>query len=79
MLDEFIMLNPAMFHLSDGKMGSKKDMHLNYGAGDFDLDYIIRRLPDDARISIETGKSSINNLDDFIKDIEFIPTCFVPS
>jgi len=70
-LEEFFLLDPDMYHLSDSHYG-EKDMHLHLGAGQFDLDYIIKRLPANATISLETPKDSKENLDDFKKDTEFL-------
>jgi sugar phosphate isomerase/epimerase len=50
------------------KINSEKDKHLNLGSGSYDLDEIIKLLPKDKRVSIETEKTSKDNLDDFIED-----------
>lgn len=72
MIRDFLRLQPAMFHLSDGDGGSEQDSHLNYGAGNYDLAGILKLLPDDAQITIETDKASNDNLEDFAKDVEFL-------
>jgi endonuclease IV len=36
-LDEYLRLNPIMFHLSDGMTGQARDMHLPLGKGTFNL------------------------------------------
>lgn len=71
-LNEFINLNPAMYHLSDGEMNSKIDKHLNFGQGDFDIEKILNFLPENARITLETNKNPEKNLEDFVEDIQYI-------
>lgn len=70
-IDQFIALDPGIFHLCDGDRSSKTDMHLNFGMGNFDLRRIIQRIPADAYVSIETDKSSETDLDDFENDINY--------
>ena len=67
-IDQFIKLKPKMYHLSDGDVRSQTDMHLNFGKGNFDLQKIIRMIPQDAYVSIETNKRSQTDLDDFKED-----------
>jgi len=67
----FLPLSPAMYHLSDGLVGSTQDQHLNLGGGNFDFAKIAEMLPGDAWVSLETNKCSKQNLDDFQRDVEF--------
>ncbi len=67
---EFLKLKPAMFHLSDGDVNSTKDMHLNYGKGNFNLNYILKSLKHDIILSVETEKLSNKNLNSFIEDVK---------
>jgi deoxyribonuclease IV len=69
---EFLNINPNMFHLSDGDINASKDMHLNFGKGDFDLKWIINNLPIRAQVSIETEKNDLLHLDDFKQDINYL-------
>ena len=69
---QFLKLNPNLYHLSDGEIGSTKDMHLNLGSGDYDLRWITDILPQKSRISIETQKHSQNNLNCFLADIDHL-------
>jgi deoxyribonuclease IV len=69
---DFLELKPVMFHLSDGYINSSKDMHLNLGKGNFDLEYILSQMKKNASVSIETIKSSKEKLDDFFEDVRFL-------
>lgn len=67
--EEFLSLNPQMFHLTDNMdITSPYDSHLHLGEGELDLEKIKKILPQNAIITLETVKNSKENLDDFIKD-----------
>lgn len=72
---DFIRLQPSMYHLSDGDGQSGQDSHLNYGKGNYDIAGIVQMIPDDFCLTIETDKSSENNLDDFVQDVRYIQHC----
>jgi deoxyribonuclease-4 len=67
-LKDFMLLKPVIFHICDGHY-AEKDAHLHLGDGEYDLDHIIRMLPLDGMVSLETPKDSRDNLNDFIKDV----------
>ena len=69
---DFMDLEPELFHLSDGNAESEYDSHLNFGKGTFNISTIVKQLPNDAKVTIETDKSSKGNLDDFAADAEFL-------
>jgi RimJ/RimL family protein N-acetyltransferase/sugar phosphate isomerase/epimerase len=71
-LDRFLKLNPHMFHLSDGFMGSHTDSHTNFGFGDYPLPHIIKIMPVNAFVTIETNKNLTLNLKDFQDDVNYI-------
>ena len=71
-IKDFFRMQPAIYHLSDGDGDSELDAHLNYGKGDFDIGLILKQLPSDAKITIETDKASEDNLNDFVKDVEYL-------
>lgn len=77
--DEFIeklmALDPKVYHLSDGYLESKKDCHLNFGKGDFDIMHLIRKMPNGSFVTIETDKKSANRLSDFEEDIRYYTKC----
>ena len=65
---------PAMFHLSDvTDMTSVHDAHPHLGTGELDILRICREIfPANAKISIETVRDSLENLDDFRRDVEYL-------
>ncbi len=65
----FLTLNPKMYHLTDGNYTGIYDEHLHLRRGSFPIDRILRLLPKDAIITLETDKDSKDNLDDFIQDV----------
>jgi len=71
-IDRFQKLNPDMYHLSDGYIESKTDMHLNFGVGDFELGTILQKIPMDSHVTIETNRSITTNLKEFSRDILYL-------
>ena len=72
-IEQFLNLHPKMFHLTDlPQIDQEFDSHLNLGNGKLDLKRILEILPYNATITVETEKSSLINLDDFIADIKFL-------
>lgn len=74
-INQFMKLNPHMFHLSDGNINSKTDLHLSFGEGNYELSSIIKKLPSQAYVSIETKKNSKLNLIDFERDSAYFKEC----
>lgn len=75
-LNEFIKLEPVMFHISDGDSDGLVDKHLHFGEGSYDLRKIASIIGHDPDITIETEKSSDATLDDFVKDREILERYF---
>lgn len=71
-LKEFLKLNPLMFHLVDNDFSSPIDKHLHFGQGNYEIEKILNYLPENPKITLETTKGSKENLNDFVKDIEYI-------
>lgn len=71
-LEEFIQLEPIMYHLSDGLYTGVYDNHKHLGRGDYNIKEILSLLPDDCVITIETDKDLVNNLSDFEEDIKYL-------
>lgn len=68
-LTEFIMMDPAVYHLCDG-FYSSKDAHEHLGAGEFDLPYLIGLIGPEKYVTLETGKERFDLLDDFKRDVQ---------
>lgn len=72
-LEEFMTLNPAIYHLTDvADLASEYDKHLHLGTGVLDFKRVLSLISIDAVITIETDKDCKINLNDFVKDMEFI-------
>lgn len=71
LISEFLALEPAFFHLSDGHAESVYDEHLHLGQGNLDLGWMLRQLPVGSGVSIETVKDSPDSLDDFVADVRY--------
>jgi len=74
-IEEFLAMAPALYHLSDGDAAALTDAHEHLGAGTFDLPRIIRRIPPDAAVCLETRKDSATDLDDFARDVAYFREC----
>lgn len=69
--EEFLELNPSMFHLTDNTdINSPYDSHPHLGTGQLNIDRIKNMLPEDAVVTLETDKKSKKDIDDFKGDSE---------
>ena len=71
-LKEFISLNPYMYHISDGDINGTIDKHYNIGKGSYDFNRLFSIIPENSIMSVETVKSSKDNLDDFVCDMKLL-------
>lgn len=74
-IKQFIILNPDMYHLTDGDYRGIYDRHDHFGRGTFPIETILSILPHNCFITIETEKDLKDNLFDFIKDIKILRSC----
>ena len=68
-INEFMALNPSMYHLSDGEYTSELDSHAHYGKGTFPLKELLKMLPQGAKVSDEARNDA--DLHDFASDCLF--------
>lgn len=71
-IKKFIDLNPTIFHLSDTDVEAEIDKHYNFGKGNLNIAEILSIMPDNATITLETNKTSEENLDDFKDDVKYL-------
>ncbi len=71
-LYQFMKQRPKVYHLSDGSMDSHTDLHLHYGDGNFDLSKIIKLIPSNVYVSVETEKDPALHLKDFERDVSYL-------
>lgn len=69
-LQQFNMLSPKIYHLSDGDRKSLVDVHKNIGEGDFNLTEILNFIPVNAQVTVETPKNLAMGLKDARVDAE---------
>ena len=66
-ISSFAQMEPVMYHVSDGDYKGVDDKHLSLGRGDFRLDELVRFVPADAMVTLETEKDE--NLRLFQEDV----------
>lgn len=71
----FIALKPGLYHLTDGKYDSPYDSHLHYGQGSYPVARLLKMVPAGASITNEAVKDSKENLDDVVRDMEYLRDC----
>jgi endonuclease IV len=74
-IDEFLAMGPVVYHLADGDAAAETDAHEHLGRGTFDLPRILGRIPDGSAVTVETKKDSPTDLDDFVRDVEYVRVC----
>ncbi len=76
-VESFFELNPKMFHLTDvNDISSEFDSHPHLGKGELDIKKILKLLPKNAIITVETIKNHKENLDDFVEDMKCLKSLF---
>lgn len=68
----FQELKPLMFHFTDGDYKSELDRHDHFGSGNYPVKQIMKMLPKDCSITIESVKGSESRLDDFANDVKYL-------
>lgn len=70
-IEEFLRLNPKMFHISDGRLNNEKDEHLNIGEGDYDFEFLMRcvKRNEFKYITLETPRD-LNSFDNDINNLK---------
>lgn len=71
-IKQFIQLKPIIYHLSDGDFLGMYDKHEHFTQGNFPLGMIAMLFPTKVNITIETRKDSLEHLDDFIRDSDYL-------
>lgn len=71
-IDKFLKNSPSIYHLSDGDVNSQTDLHLNFGEGNFELAWILQKIPTGAYITIETNRNMAMNLKDYKRDVIYL-------
>ncbi len=69
-LNEFLLLQPAIFHLTDGDRQGVLDNHGHIGQSNYNFPALLSFLPAGAMITVETDKDSPEDLNDYEQDIK---------
>lgn len=72
-IEKFLALKPVMFHISDGSLNIQFDEHLNFGDGEYPLQFLISCLKKqkDTYVTLETPRTS-NSLNDELKNLKVL-------
>ena len=70
LMSSFAQMHPVMYHVSDGEYDGVDDRHLSLGRGDFRFDELMRFVPRDATVTLETEKDEYLRL--FQDDVSFL-------
>lgn len=71
--EEFLQLNPKMYHLTDLEdITSPYDTHLHLGMGELNFNQIFDMIERDRCITFETVKNSKTDLNDFVEDMKWL-------
>ncbi len=73
-IENFLKLKPKLFHIADGRTNYEKDEHLNFGEGNYNLNYMMEVVKNHSKenttyITLETPRKSLN---DDLKNVEII-------
>jgi len=71
-VEEFVALQPRMYHCMDGDMYAEKDEHLAIGAGNFDFLSLFSLLPvqTDLMITLETPKKNVSCVNEDVENVQ---------
>ena len=64
----FLAMKPRYYHMCDGRVGEKEDMHLHLGKGNFPLREVKKMLPSGAEVCLEVP----TDLEGMLKDVGFL-------
>ncbi|MBA4416973.1 MAG: hypothetical protein C0392_03535 [Syntrophus sp. (in: bacteria)] len=72
LVEELMLANPRIYHLSDGDILSEKDMHYNLGMGSLNLSNFISIVPVNSLLTLETPRDPSMGLLDFVHDVNYL-------
>jgi deoxyribonuclease-4 len=70
-VQDFLVFDPTMFHISDGKLDNEKDEHLNIGEGDYDFNYLLQYVLGSASgsVTVETPRMYQGSLGEDLRNV----------
>ena len=69
-VQEFMKLEPNVFHVSDGTLGEERDEHLGIGDGEYDFDFFIGCAEVKGMITVETPRVSKYSLGEDVVNVK---------
>lgn len=73
-INQFTVLSPSMYHMTDGDISSELDHHKKYGTGSFPLDRFLSMIPTDAMVTDEAERERPDSVEEYSIDRNWI-TC----
>lgn len=75
---KFLMFEPKVFHVSDGRLNFEKDEHLNIGEGEYDFGYFSECVGTNPSkfITLETPRFKQKSLTEDIKNVNILKTFY---
>jgi len=80
-LQEFLKLKPFMFHLCDGHINHPIDEHLNFGEGDFDIQFLKQCIQqnDNPIVTLEIPRQNHSSFQEDLVNLEYLNNLVVIS
>lgn len=78
-INDFLKLDPKLFHISDGDLETEKDSHLDIGFGSFNFEYF-KNCVENSRskyITLETPRNNQSSLDEDLRNINILKSMWV--
>ncbi len=71
-IEDFLKLNPKIFHIYDGNLNNEKDEHLNIKEGEFDFAFLANciRGNNSKLVTLETPRTNLNSLKEDLENME---------
>lgn len=73
-IEELLKLKPDMFHISDGRLNTEKDEHLNIGEGEYDFKFlkkcILKNEKGSRYVTLETPRKNLDSLGEDLKNLD---------
>ena len=70
-VQDFLVFDPKMFHISDGTLDNEKDEHLNIGEGDYDFKVLMNCVnkSEFKYVTLETPRTKLGSFEDDLKNL----------
>ncbi|MBU7025615.1 MAG: TIM barrel protein [Theionarchaea archaeon] len=71
-VNEFLKLEPTVFHISDGKLCNEKDEHLAVGDGEYDFEFLMNcvKRSKSSYVTLEIPRTNLDSFDEDFENLE---------